>query len=351
MRYLIDMKTKLLGIVLFIQCFVHAQTGGYHTFTMLDQSYNARSLGLGGDFISVIDEDVNMGISNPALLNSKMNKDLSLSSSLLPGGISHGMAGYGFNVDKIGSTMAGYIQYISYGTFKRTAVNGIEEGEFSPFEMVAGATIGKQLNKRLSLGGKLNFLYSQLETYSAVGASVDFAAAFRMEEHGFLTTILAKNIGYQLKTYTDNNRYPLPIDVQWATSYRVKHAPFRVTLLAHHLNKWDITYNDPNAQPTIDALTGDTIPVDRAGWFEKLGRHFSYQLEVFIGKHIDVRVGFDYHRRKEFALTDRPGLAGFSFGAGVHFAKFRLDYGFLAYSTAGYGNMITFSTNLSAWRK
>ena len=351
MRYSIEMKTKLLGILLFSVSFTFGQTGGTNSFPFLDLTYNARSAGLGGNFISVMDNDVTMGIANPSLLNSKMDKDISFSSSLLPGRINHGMLGYGFNLKSIESTMAGYIKYISYGTIERTAVNGTSEGTFSPFEMIAGASIGKQLNKRISLGANLNFLYSQLETYSSFGGTVDFAATYRLEEHGFLVTMLAKNIGYQFKGYIKGNRSPLPVEVQLATSYRVKHAPFRITLLAHHLNKWDITYNDPSLEPTIDPLTGEVVPVERAGWFEKLGRHFSYQLEVLAGKNIDIRIGFDYHRRKELALEQRPGIAGFSFGMGVHFTKFRLDYGFTAYSAAGYGNMLTLSTNLSKWRK
>jgi hypothetical protein len=298
-----------------------------------------------------MDNDVNIGVANPAMLNSKMNQDLTLNSSLMPAGISHGMAAYGFNIKSIESTMAAHIQYVSYGKFNRTAVNGIGEGTFSPFEMIVGASIGKQVNKRISLGGKVNFLYSQLENYYALGASADFAAAFHLEEHGFRTTLLAKNIGYQFKTYTGEDRFPLPVELQLAASYRVKHAPFRLSILAHHLNKWDLTYNDVSTDPTIDALTGVLKYEGGPSWLDKFGRHFSYQVEVFIGKHIDLRIGFDYHRRKEFSLTDRTGISGFSFGAGVHFSKFRLDYGFMAYSAAGYGNMLTLSTNLEKWRK
>lgn len=345
------MKTKLLGFLLFSASVSFGQTGGVHSFPFLDLTYNARSAGLGGDFISVMDDDINLGISNPSLLNSTMNKDISFSTSLMPGGINHGMLGYGFDLKRLESTMSGYIKYVSYGTFQRTNVNGTAEGTFSPFEMIAGASIGKQLNKRMGLGANVNFLYSQLETYSSIGASVDFAATYHIEEKNFLVTMLAKNVGYQFKGYTKGNRALLPVEIQLATSYKVKHAPFRLTLLAHHLNKWDITYNDPTLVPTVDPLTGDTIPVKRAGFMEKFGRHFSYQLEILLTKNIEVRVGFDYHKRKEMAIALRPGIAGFSFGMGLRFSKFRLDYGFMAYSAAGYSNMLTLSTNLSKWKK
>lgn len=345
------MKAKLLIISFLFGCLAYSQTGGNTSFQLLDLHFNARSLGLGGDFISVRDKDVNMGVANASLLNEQMNKDISFSSSLMAGGINYGNLSYGYKLKNI-AMMSSYIQYIAYGKFDRTAVNGTKEGTFSPFEMIAGSSIGRELNKRLSIGANLNVLYSQLETYSSFGASVNFSGTFHHEEKGVLVTVLAKNIGYQFKSYTTNKiRKPLPIDVQLATSYKLPHAPFRISVLVHHLNKWDLTYNDPTLVPTTDPLTGEIVPVKKAGWFEKFGRHFTFQLETLIGKHFDLRVGFDYQRRKELALAERPGIAGLSFGAGLKLRKFSLDYGFMVYSRAGFNNMITFSTNLSTWKK
>lgn len=345
------MKTILLSLFLLCGSIALGQTGGTHSFPFLDLTYNARSAGLGSDFITVMDDDINMGVSNPSLLNTEMNKNISFSTALLAGGINYGMLSYGFDVKRLDATMAGYIKYISYGKFERTNVAGISEGTFSPFEMIAGAAIGKQLNKRIAIGANINFLYSQLETYSSLGGSIDIAGTYHIAEKDFLVTILAKNIGYQFKSYVKGNRAPLPAEIQLALAYKLPHAPFRISLLIHHLNKWDLTYNDPNLQPTTDPLTGEVVPVETAGFFEKFGRHFTYQLEILITKNIDIRAAFDYHRRKELQLDARPGVAGFSFGLGVHFSKFRLDYGFVIYSQAGYNNMLTLSTDLSAWRK
>ena len=345
------MKTLLSTIILvFGLTTSYSQTGGLTSFQLLDLTFNARSAGLGGDFISVKDKDVNMGVANASLLNSDMHNTISFSTALLAGGINYGTLAYGYNLKDI-ATMSTYIKYVTYGTMQRTAINGESEGTFSPFEMIAGSSIGRELNPRLSIGANVNILYSQLESFYSLGASVDFSGTFYNEEKEFLVTVLAKNIGYQFKTYTTDTRNPLPVEVQLATSYKLPHAPFRISLLAHHLNTWDITYNDPNLQPTIDPLTGDVIPVERAGFGEKLARHFTYQLEVLLGKTFEIRAGFDYHRRKEMALAERPGVSGFSFGAGAKFKKFGLDYGFVVYSRAGYANMLTLSTNLSSWKK
>jgi hypothetical protein len=55
-----------------------AQTGGYATFSLLDLTYNARAVGLANDFISAKDYDINLGMANPSLLNSKMHNTLSV---------------------------------------------------------------------------------------------------------------------------------------------------------------------------------------------------------------------------------------------------------------------------------
>ena len=295
------MKTILLIYIGILGFFSYSQTGGTTSFQLLDLSYNARSAGLGGDFISAMDNDINMGVSNPSLLNPEMDNVMSFSSSFLASRINYGMLAYGKNTKSLG-TLGGYIKYVNYGKMQRTNIAGINEGTFRPIELIVGGAIGKQVNERLSVGANLNFLYSQLEIYNAFGASLDFSGTYYNKDKEFLVTILAKNIGYEFKSYVKNTKSILPVEIQLATSYKLKHAPFRITLLAHHLNKWDITYNDPNDKPTIDPLTGDVIAVDRPGFLEKLAQHFTYQLEVLITKNIDFRVGFDYHRRKELVV-------------------------------------------------
>ncbi|MCR9174295.1 MAG: type IX secretion system protein PorQ, partial [bacterium] len=276
------MKTKLLLASCLIWAIPSAfgQTGGNNAFAFLDLTYNARQMGLANDFISVMDEDINIGVANPSMLNPEMQNMLSVNQALMPGGINVGMGSYGFGFKDKG-TMSGFVKYVSYGTFQRTSANGTNEGTFSPVEMIAGAGYGQQLNERLSVGANVYAIFSSLENYSSFGAAVDLAGTYYDKDRQFAATALVKNAGFQFNAYTENStRAPLPVEFQMAVSYKLPHAPFRFSLLAHHLNQWDLTYNDPNLQPTIDALTGDTIPVPRANFAEKLARHFTYQVET-----------------------------------------------------------------------
>ena len=344
------MRLLLLTIILLPQLHF-AQTGGNNYFPFLNLDFNARAGSLGGDLITVKDDDLNIGVLTPSLLNANMNKVAGFNQALLAGGINYGMAAYGYHFDKIG-TFGSYIRYVNYGKFTRTAINGVEEGHFNPIEMVIGTAYGRQINPSISVGGSLNIVYSQLESYNAFGAFVDLSGTFQSQDELLVVSAKAKNIGSAFdRYYSDGTRAPLPADFQLGVSYKLEHAPFRFSLLAHHLNKWDLTYVDPSIGPTVDPLSGDTVEVQLPGFMEKLGRHFTIQVETLLGKHVQLRAAFDYQRRKELQLASRPGAAGLSFGAGLKFRKFSLDYGFVIYSRAGYNHLFTLSSKLSEWRK
>lgn len=343
------MKQTITFFCILFSYLTHAQTGGTTTFALLDLTYNARAAGLGNDFISAKDQDINLGIANPSLYNDKMHNTLSLNQALMAGGINYGQVAYGHKLK--GGLLGTSIRYVNYGEFRRTDIIGNDQGSFSPFECIVGVGYGKQLNPRISVGGNFNFIYSQLESYNAYGAAIDLAGTYTNKSDNFLLTALVKNAGMQFNNYYTKERDPLPAEFQLAASYKLNHAPFRFSILAHHLNKWDITYVDPTLKPTIDPLTGDSIPVKYAGFGEKLARHFTYQVEILITKNIHLRTGFDYHRRQEMKLEQRPGMAGFTFGVGLYFKKISIDYGFSAFSRAGFNNILTLSTNLSRWKK
>ncbi|MDX1445792.1 type IX secretion system protein PorQ [Lishizhenia sp.] len=330
---------------------VFAQTGGEHTYSFLNLGYNARANALGNDFIAVQDEDVNLGVINPSLLNEGMHHQLGFNHGFLAGGINYGMVSYGQSL-KEGLTMAGHLRYVSYGEMSRRDEFGVEQGTFSANDFTLGAGLSKVLNPKISIGANFNLIYSQLDTYSSFGVALDVGANYKIgDEDRTMLAVVVKNAGAQLKAYTSQNREPLRADAQIGISHKLAHAPFRFSLTAHDLNRWDLSYFDPSTAETIDAITGDTIVNTGANFLGKLSHHFTFQLEALFGEHVHVRAAFDVHRRYIMAVETRPGLAGFSFGAGLYFKRFSLDYGLNIYSQAGFSNMFTLTTNLDRWKK
>lgn len=327
-----------------------AQTGGENAYPFIDLPYNARTTALGRAYIAGYDDDINIGIQNPAAFNSEMSNSLGVNQALLAGGVLHGMVAYAHDINNIG-TGALHLRYASYGKMERRDKTGAEMGTFSAGDFALGGSLGRSINKNLSIGATFNLIWSQLESYSSMGLSLDFAGMYRSETKRTTVSAVVKNIGFQLFNYTDNSRTPLPINAMAGVSHKLKHAPFRFSVIMHHLNKWDLTYFDPNQEPEKDPLTGDIIPIDEPGFGEKLGRHFIVQAEAYIGKVVVLRGGFNYNRRRQLLVENRPGMGGFSFGAGLNFKRFTVDYGLYIFSSAGFNNMISLRTDFDTWRK
>lgn len=345
------MSVKLVVAFVFLVVFQSVgQIGGQSTFSFLNLGYSARTVGLGKDFITAVDDDVTLGLLTPSLLNPLHHKNATFSHSILSGGLNYGMFGYAHQL-KNEALISGHIRYMSYGKMDLTLPTGEVAGTFTAGDVVVGAGYGQKINEIITLGANLNFIFSNLETYNAFGMTVDVSGTFNFEDKRTVVTALVRNLGIQFSGYTDNNREPIAPNTMLGLSHKLKHAPFRISILAHHLHKWDLTYNDPNQVPKTDPLTGELIEVEKAGFMEKLGRHFTFQLETILGKYIHIRAAFDYHQRQEMKVIDRTGAAGFSFGFGLMLKKFQIQYGINVVSAAGFNNMFTLSTNLSEWKR
>jgi hypothetical protein len=344
------MKKGLIALFLVVKTTLLAQLGGQNSFALLGLEFDARSAGLAGSFITAKDKDVNLGVFAPSLLSAKMHKQLSVSQAIHAGKINYGMFSYAHSLSEK-QTISGHIRYVAYGKMERTEKDGTIVGDFNPFEYILGVGYGYQLNPRISVGGNLNLIGSHLEAYNSYGTSIDLGGTYTNSSELLVVTALAKNIGFQFNAYNEKNRAPLPANFLLGVSYRLDHAPFRFSIVMHHLNKWKLAYFDPKQQPKTDMLTGEVIPVKKPGFFEEFGQHFIYQIEILATKNIHFRTGFDYYARKALRLESKPGMAGFSFGLGLYFKRFGLDYGFTVFSKSGYNNMITLSANLDKVKK
>lgn len=344
------MRTAIIICFCFAFHFSFSQLGGKHTFASLDLSYSARTVGLGNDFITARDNDLTLGLLTPSLLNLEQSNATSFSHSILSGGINYGMVGYAHKIKNAG-IMSGHVRYVSYGKMDETNEYGDVIGSFRAGDVIAGLGFQHDVNRFISVGANLNFIFSNYSYYNAFGMTLDLAGTFHFDKANTLVTALIKNAGYQFDGYTQKNHEPIRPNMQIGVSHKIKHAPLRLSVLIHDLNKWDLTYNDPFLKPTKDPLTGDTIPVKRSGFGEKLGRHFTFQLELLPTKYLQFRFAFNYQQRQQMKVVDRTGLAGFSFGFGLMLKKFQLQYGINIVSTAGFNNMFTLSTNIDEWKK
>ena len=163
-------------------------------------------------------------------------------------------------------------------------------------------------------------------------------------------SLLIRNVGRQLTTYTTAGVQPLPFEIQLGMSRRFTHVPFRISLLLQHLEKWDLTYTSSTA--AIDPFTGQPVATSTLdGFADKAMRHIIIGGEFIPARFLSLRVGYNYNHRKELLVDTRPGTVGFSWGIGLNVSKFSFSYSRAAYHLSAALNYMTLTTNLGDWAK
>ncbi len=341
--------------LLFFSKKIEAQVGGDHIYEFLNLPNSARVTGLGGNLITVKDDDLALAYGNPSVLNKKMHQAISFNYNFHLADISNGYFAYGHYVDKWKMMLHGGIQYITYGKFDLTDNIGNVNGTFKASEY--GITFGasKQLYEKLSVGTNLKIITSQFESYNSFGLATDFAAYYSDTTGRFGATLVFKNIGLQLTTYDDGNREALPFDIQFGISRRLAHLPFRFSIIGHNLHRWNITYDDPNTVESV-FLIGDGTQNNENKFKDRvdnLFRHIIFNGEFLFGKGeiMRLRLGYNHFMRRELSVTNFRSRSGFTFGFGIKLRRFRIEYGRGYYHFAGGLNHLSISTSLKEFRR
>jgi hypothetical protein len=330
-----------------------AQIGGSQTYQFLNLTNSARIAGMGGDFLTIKDNDITLTLANPSLITSEMHNDLSLSFVNYFTGPNYGYVMYSRTFKNAGS-FVGSFQFINYGKFTGADETGIKTGEFSASEYALNIGWARQLGPLFSIGANGKLIYSSLESYHSFGIAVDVAGNYTSKDELFTASLLARNIGTQIIPYRPGNREPLPFELQAGISPKLRHIPVRFSFLYEHLEKWDLSYEDPNDPANQkDPITGETKKKSGIGIFaDNLMRHIVIGTELTIAKVFAIRLGYNYGRRQEMKLYNHAGLSGFSYGFGLRIKMFNFSYTRATYQAGTLNpNYITLTANLGGFKK
>lgn len=344
-------ENKVLLVLIFVVLSMtsFSQIGGKYAFQFLEQPVSARIGALGGNQLSVNDGDINVGFVNPSMINTSLDNSLGFNYNFLNEGVNYGSLQYANSFEKIGSFLA-TIQFMDYGTFDYADESGNLSGTFSASDFALNIGWGRQLDSSFSIGATAKFIYSFYESYTAFGLAVDVAGSYT-SKNDWTMSLVARNIGSQLKGYTSGQTDPLPFDLQFAVSKRLEHVPFRFSIIFDQLTNWNLAYKDPN-NPSggTDPITGEPqYDSGFAAFGDELMRHLVFGTEVYIGKNLVLRGGYNYKRRQEMQITNAPGMAGFSWGLGVRVYKFKFNYGRAIFNQAGSPNFLSLTFDLDSF--
>jgi len=316
------------------------QQAGSYTYDFLNLTNSARVGALGGNQVGMNLNDVSLVFHNPANLSSDLHNALTFNYVPYLSDIKMTYAGYGHQLDKIG-TFGIAIHAINYGDFDRADANGNLNGTFSAAEYAINLSYSKILSPKLRAGISLKPIISNLEQYNSFGLAADIGLLYQSTNQLFSAGLALKNVGSQITTYNDTYE-ALPTDLQIGLSKKLAHAPFRFSLTAQDLLDWNMKY---------DVKDGDGEQIEEVGnqgnGFDQLMRHMVIGLELLPSDHFYVAVGYNHRRRQELGVSEKMSTTGFSWGFGFRVYKFHFAYGSARYHLAGSSNHFSISTNLS----
>lgn len=345
-------KIKLLPLLfivsaIFINSEFYSQLGGSTSYQFLELSNSSRIQALGGSNISIYDNDVNLNISNPSLLDSTKSGSISLNYMNYVSDINYGFTSYTKHYDNIG-TFSASLMYANYGEFERTDAAGVKQGKFAVNDLALIIGFGRKVDSLFSIGGNFKFFQSIYDTYNSNGIALDLAGNYYKPSKRFSASIVMKNIGFAFSKYSEKEK--LPFEIQMGVTKKLKHAPFRFSLTFTNLQTWDLTYDDPNAQKEFDPNTFEELPAKEPSFLDKGMRHVVFGTEFVLSKNFNIQIGYNYRRRQELKFTEKTGLVGFSGGVAFKIKKFNLNYSIASYHLSGKSHSFSITTNVHNFR-
>lgn len=319
-----QMRFYLLLLAMIGAGWLPAQTlGGNAVFNFASQPNNALVSALGGYNISAIGNEVGMAFQNPALLRDKMHQQAGASFNSFLAGIRNYSLTSAWHLSEARTNIAAGANYFDYGTLAQTDASGMVMGSFRPVDYVVQVMASRQYKERFWYGLTMKYLNSSYGQYRSSGLAFDFGLSYYDTLNGLQVSLVAKNMGTQLRTYDGSNRREeLPFDLQLGITKRLEHAPFQFSVTAHHLQQLNMYYNDTSFR----AAEGEVGYTGR-NTLQKIFSHIVFSAQVFLHEKLEVDAGFNFQRRQDLnAYQLTSGLNGFTLGTGVFLRKIHIRY-------------------------
>lgn len=314
------MKKTLFIIILTVMAATTKAQDSRTGYNFLRLPVSAHAAALGGDNISIIEDDESMIFNNPALLSSVSDKTINLNYMNYMSGANTASASFN-RIIKERASVAASAQFVDYGKMKETDENNIQTGEFSAKDISIAGYFSYMLTDRLAGGITAKFITSYIGDYNSIAMGVDLGLNYYDPEKEWSVSLVAKNLGGQMKAY-DDQYDRMPIDIQLGASKRFAHMPFRISATLVDLNHLDY----------------------------KFINHLVAGVDIIISPTIWVGAGYNFRRANEMKITETDGEsshgAGLSFGAGINLERFKLNLAYGKYHVSSSSILINLAYSL-----
>ena len=339
-----SMKRILIVLVLF-PFSLFAQIGGGSTYEFVTLPYSATENAFGGNVITRTEKNLPFALKNPSLLDSSYNNECVGNWGMLhlkETGIGLGTIGYAHALSH-GMTVQGGIHFINYGVFEGYDESGTAINNFVPAEYEIISGLSYQLKDNIFVGTNIKPILSYMESYSSYGLLFDAGISYRLERSCF--SIAARNIGWNIKPYTKDNREPVPYSIDLGMTQKLEHAPVRFNITYEDLQHFDVSEPKTKKTPSNSGIYEDDDERKFVTYGRTFIKHFNLSTEIFFGKHITVIGGYNYRKSEELSFGTSKQGAGLSAGFILTFSRFNISYGWAKQQAAGGRNFFTLGFN------
>jgi len=297
----------------------HAQTiGGRAAYNFLHLPSTPLLTAAGGINTSYVTNEVGFAVTNPALLNQALHGQLNLSFNGFLDGIKAYSTAAAWHHKKLNTTFGANVYFIDYGSIPQTDAAGNISGDFRPVDFVVQIGAAKKYLERWSYGVNLKFINSSYPPYRSNAVAFDVSVLYSDTARSFSASVLAKNMGFQLQTFS-GEREDLPFDLQIGITKRLADAPFGFSFTAQHVNRFNTLYNDT-------AFNYENNLQQGTSFFPKILNHFVVASHIYVGNNLEATIGYNHLRRSELNIGTGNGLNGFSAGIRIKFQKLQILY-------------------------
>ena len=288
-------------------------------YNFLRLPVSAHVAALGGDNITIVEDDPTLIFHNPALISSVSDKSINLNFMTYMEGSKTASASF-TRAWKERGTWGVSAQYMDYGSMKEVTAGNVETGTFSAKDIMIGGSFAYILSDRIAGGVTAKIISSHIAGYSSLAVGVDLGVNYYDEDCGLSLSAVARNLGGQVKAYEDDFE-KIPFDLQIGISKKLGLAPLRISATMTKLNDWH----------------GEFIS------------HFVVGADILLSDNIYIAGGYNFRRADEMKITDTEGSsshgAGLSFGGGLQLERFKLHVAYAKYhvSTSSLSFNVTYS--------
>lgn len=274
-------------------------------YNFLRVPVSAHVAALGGDNISLIEDDPTLIFHNPSLISGVSDKTLNVNFMNYMEGVNTGSASFVKAVNDR-ATWGVMAEYVDYGSIKETDEDNNELGDFSAKDVMAGGTFAYLLTDHLAGGITMKFISSYIGDYNSFAVGVDLGLNYYWPDYGMSLSMVARNLGGQIKAFEDDFER-IPFDLQIGATKKLGESPLRISLTMTRIHDWDDDFIN----------------------------HFIVGAELLLSKSVYVAGGYNFRRQDEMEITDTDDEsshgAGLTFGGGITLKRIQFHFAYAKY--------------------